>query len=190
MLRLPRKTKFWFSLIVVIVAVLYQQFVGLPLQQEQPTVQGVTTDKQSVQVAKVIDGDTITVLLDGKKVKVRVIGLNTPESVDPRRAVQCFGKEASQFAKTTLQGKTVRLEADPTQDDHDKYGRLLRYVWFQNGGSLTDFGKFMLANGYGHEYTYDVPYKYQSEYSATEKQAREAGKGLWADSACAEESGK
>lgn len=188
MIRLPRRQKFLLSLVIFVIAVVYQQFVGFPPPKDQAAVEGIQTDKQTVPVVKVVDGDTITVLQNQKKVTVRIIGLNTPESVDPRRPVQCFGKEASAFAKSTLQDKSVSLEADPTQDDHDKYGRLLRFVWFEKDGGLVDFGKYMIANGYGHEYTYDVPYKYQAAYKAAERQAREAGKGLWADTPCAEQS--
>lgn len=124
---------------------------------------------------RVIDGDTIEVLLDGKKAKVRIIGINTPETVDPRRPVGCFGKEASKFAKQILTGQVIILESDPTQSNVDRYGRLLRYV-FVNG---LDFGKKMISDGYAYEYTYDLPYKYQSEYKNAERQARERGLGLW-----------
>ena len=132
-------------------------------------------------VVKVIDGDTITVLMNGKYVTVRLIGLDTPETVDPRKTVQCFGKEASNKAKEMLTGKNVRLEQDPTQDTYDKYGRLLAYVFLPDG---TNFEEYMIAEGYGHEYTYRLPYKYQAEFKAAEKSAREQKKGLWADGVC------
>ena len=132
-------------------------------------------------VAKVIDGDTIDVLMDGKKVRVRLIGLDTPEIVDPRKPVQCFAREASDKAKQILSGQSVRLETDESQDTYDKYGRLLAYVYLSDG---TNFNEYMIAEGYGHEYTYRLPYKYQSEFKAAEKEAREAKKGLWADGVC------
>ena len=90
-------------------------------------------------VAKVIDGDTISIIKDGKTVTLRLIGLDTPETVDPRKPVQCFGKAASDKAKELLTGKTVRLEFDPSQGlpsfaeasegTVDKYGRTLAYVF-------------------------------------------------------------
>lgn len=144
-----------------------------------PEVTGVSSDNQIGQVIKVVDGDTIDVLIDGKKEKIRIIGLNTPETVDPRRPVECFGKEASNFAKQTLTGQSVILEPDPSQQERDRYGRLLRYVWMQNG--TVDFGKLMIESGYGHEYTYEAPYKYQQAYKAAEQAARNAKKGLWSD---------
>ena len=132
---------------------------------------------------KVVDGDTITVSIKGKKEVVRVIGIDTPEVVDPRKTVECFGKEASGMANVTFENnKTVLLESDPTQGDRDKYQRLLRYVWVDDG--VGDFGRFMIDGGYASEYTYNLPYKYQNEYKQAEKVASKAKKGLWANDAC------
>ena len=141
-------------------------------------------------VIKVVDGDTIAVLMDGKSVTLRLIGLDTPETVDPRKPVQCFGKAASDKAKEMLTGKTVRLEFDASQGTLDKYGRTLAYVFLSDpstplGASGTFFNEYMISAGYAHEYTYNLPYKYQDEFKAAQKQAREEKKGLWADGTCA-----
>ena len=112
-------------------------------------------------VAKVVDGDTIDVIIAGTKERIRLLGINTPEVVDPRKPVQCYGKEASQQAHLVLDGKQVSLEADSTQGDSDKYGRLLRYVFLEDG---SDFNEYMLSEGFAYEYTYNKPYKYQSEF--------------------------
>lgn len=132
-------------------------------------------------VLKVVDGDTLAVRINGKSTTVRLIGLDTPETVDPRKPVQCFGTEASNKAKELLTGKTVSIETDNTQGELDKYGRLLVYVYLPNG---VLFNKYMIAEGYGHEYTYNIPYAYQSEFKAAERDARTRKKGLWADNAC------
>ena len=141
-------------------------------------------------VLKVIDGDTISIMKDGKAVTLRLIGLDTPETVDPRKPVQCFGKAASDKAKELLVGKTVRLELDTTQGMYDKYGRTLAYVFLTDpstplGASGTLFNQYMIEEGYGHEYTYNLPYKYQKEFKEAETRAREEKKGLWADDTCA-----
>lgn len=145
------------------------------------TPTSVPVQKGLVKVTKVVDGDTIHVLLNGKSTTVRIIGIDTPETVDPRKPVQCLGIAASNRAKELLSGKSVVLESDPTQDDKDKYGRLLRYV-FINGSD--DYGLGAIEEGYAHEYTYAVPYKYQTEYKKAEKAAKDARVGLWADNAC------
>lgn len=133
------------------------------------------------KVVKVIDGDTLDVAIDGKTERLRLIGIDTPETVDPRKTVQCFGKEASDKAKELLQNSSVRLEEDTSQDSRDKYGRLLRYVYLEDG---TNYNKYMIAEGYAHEYTYQVPYVYQAEFKAAEKSARENNRGLWSPSSC------
>ena len=128
-------------------------------------------------VVKVVDGGTIAVEMNGKSETIRLIGLDTPETVDPRKPVQCFGEEASKKAKEILTGKRVRLEMDASQGKLDKYGRLLAYIFLEDG---TFFNQLMISEGYGHEYTYNLPYKYQKEFKEAEKTAREEKKGLWA----------
>ena len=145
-----------------------------------------TTSSDFFPIVRVVDGDTIVVHKDGKQVKVRLIGLDTPEVVDPRKPVQCFGRAASDEAHNILDGQSVRLETDPSQDLHDKYGRLLAYVYVP--ASSTPEGilvnKYMIEQGFGHEYTYNAPYKYQKEFKAAESAARTAGRGLWAPAVC------
>ena len=143
----------------------------------------VAVTGDAYQVVKVIDGDTLVVNINGKAETLRLIGINTPETVDPRKAVECFGKEASSKAKAVLAGRTVRLEADPSHGERDKYNRLLRYVFLADG---TNFNKLMISQGFAYEYTYNLPYKYQTEFKLAEKQAREGKKGLWADGVCEE----
>lgn len=155
------------------------------LAEVASTIPNTTTTpsipKNTYQVVKVVDGDTLDVAINGKTVRLRLIGLDTPETVDPRKPVQCFGIAASNKAKELLTGKTVRLEMDASQGTLDKYGRTLAYVFLPDG---TLFNKYMIEEGYGHEYTYNLPYKYQEEFKAAEKRAREEKKGLWADGVC------
>ncbi len=133
------------------------------------------------EVIKVVDGDTMDVNIDGKIERLRLIGIDTPETVDPRKEVQCFGKEASNKAKELLEGKFVTLEFDDTQSERDKYKRLLVYVFFPDG---TNFNKYMIEEGYAYEYTYDSSYKYQSEFKQAQIESRNKYKGLWNPSTC------
>jgi len=174
----------------VLIFVLFIAGIFLGISPQQKLVQNSTSPSPSVKpqiselvpIVKVVDGDTIDVLLNGAKARVRLIGMDTPEIVDPRKPVQCFAKEASDKAKEILTGKSVRLESDQTQGDKDKYGRLLRYVFLEDG---TLFNKFMIEQGYAHEYTYmSNPYKYQAEFKTAEKNAREQNLGLWSPSSC------
>jgi len=136
---------------------------------------------QWVMVSRVVDGDTLEVMIDDEKQKIRLIGVNTPETVDPRRPVQCFGKKASAFTEKLLSDRLVRLEADSSQADVDKYGRLLRYVYLSDGRLLN---QELIVSGYGREYTYKKPYKYQMEFRESEAKAKQDKLGLWADGAC------
>ena len=145
------------------------------------TIQPATTTPDVYPVAKVIDGDTIDVVMDAALTRIRIIGLDTPEIVDPRKPVQCFAREASDEGHKLLDSQYVRLEYDASQDTYDKYGRTLAYVFLLNG---TNYEKFMIENGFGHEYTYRLPYKYQAEFKAAEQEAQAAKRGLWADGVC------
>ncbi len=126
---------------------------------------------QMAKVTRVIDGDTVE-LETGQH--VRYIGMDTPETVDPRKTVECFGLEASKKNKELVEGKTVLLEKDVT--DKDQYGRLLRYVWVDN----TLVNLQLVKEGFAHSYTYPPDVKYQAEILAAEKEARENKRGLWA----------
>jgi len=139
--------------------------------------------KNIYSVVKVVDGDTIDVSIDSKTERLRLIGIDTPETVDPRKPVQCFGIEASNKAKDMLAGKKVSLEADNTQGERDKYDRLLRYVFLEDG---TNFNEYMINEGYAHEYTYSLPYKYQADFKQAQKNAETSKKGLWGSGVCEE----
>ena len=132
-------------------------------------------------VSSVVDGDTLKVNLNGTIETLRLIGMDTPETVDPRKPVQCFGKEASNKAKELLTGKKVRIEKDSTQGELDKYGRRLAYIYREDG---LFYNKHMIEQGYAHEYTYKTPYKYQAEFKASQKSAQENLSGLWSPTTC------
>ena len=134
------------------------------------------------QVLKVVDGDTIHISYNGKDEKVRFIGLDTPETKDPRKPIQCFGREAIAKMTELAENKKVRLEFDKTQGERDKYGRLLAFVYSEDNKNLA---YEMIRQGYGNEYTYNSnPYKYQSEFKEAARKAREENKGLWAENTC------
>lgn len=134
-----------------------------------------------VKVVKAVDGDTIRVS-DGKdEALIRMIGVDTPESVHPTKEVECFGKEASSLTERMLLGNTVRIESDPSQGNRDKYGRLLRYVFLEDG---TNFNRHLIREGYAYEYTYDDDYKYQIPFKAAQLFAQTEKKGFWADGVC------
>jgi len=132
-------------------------------------------------VTRVVDGDTIDVQIDDKVERIRLIGINTPETKDPRKPVECFGVEAYEEALRILDGRYVRLESDDTQQDRDYYGRLLRYVYRDDG---LFYNHHMIEMGYAYEYTYRVPYRYQSQFKEAQQNATQQKRGLWNPLTC------
>lgn len=132
-----------------------------------------------VPVVRVIDGDTVHVLIDGERRSYRVVGLNTPETVHPTQPVECYGPEASAEAKRLLSGGSVDIVPDPSQGDEegkDKYGRWLAYIVLPDG---TDYGEHMIRQGFGTEYRYNSDYARMETYRAAEDAAALDERGLW-----------
>ena len=121
-----------------------------------------------IRVAKVIDGDTIE-LESGER--LRYIGIDTPETFNKN---ECFGKESTQKNKELVEGKRVRLEKDV--NNTDKYGRLLRYVYLEDG---TFVNKELVKQGYAYAVSYPPDIKYQEEFKEAQKEAVENNLGLW-----------
>ena len=128
------------------------------------------SNQQILICAKVIDGDTI-VLSNGEK--VRLIGVDTPETKHPQKPAEYYGKEATAFTKRMVGGKVVKLKYDVQR--RDEYDRLLAYVYLMNG---TFLNAEIIKQGYGHAYT-RFPFKYMEEFKQYEKEARENKRGLW-----------
>ena len=121
-----------------------------------------------------IDGDTIRVRHQGKSYTVRLIGVDTPETKHPTKAVQYFGREANAFTKAALEGKTVLLQKDRTGDIVDRYGRWLRYVLLDG----DNFNARLIRDGYAHAYR-RFPFSKRTEFIQLEEQARQRRIGLW-----------
>lgn len=125
------------------------------------------------QVVRIVDGDTIDVSIGGQTLRVRYIGINTPETVDPNRPVECMGKEASAANTQLVEGKRVRLEKDVSETD--RFGRLLRYVYV---GDLFVNAE-LVRQGYAQVSTFPPDVKYQDLFLKLQTEARDAGRGLW-----------
>lgn len=139
-----------------------------------------SAERDIVTVVKVVDGDTLRVIYDGieKEVKVRLIGINTPESVAPetyRTENTAEGKKVSDLVKEKVQeGDKLYLEYDVSETD--KYGRILAYVYFPDGTMMQDW---LLENGYAEIYTLKPDTKYAEHFAELEQQAKEQNIGIW-----------
>jgi micrococcal nuclease len=138
---------------------------------------GPTGQTTVADVVRVVDGDTIVVAYAGQEYKVRYIGMDTPETVDPASPVQWMGAEASAANLALVDGKSVVLEKDVSETD--RYGRLLRYVWLTDGITWTLVNAELVTEGFASVATFPPDVKYAGVYLAAEQGAQASGVGLW-----------
>jgi endonuclease YncB( thermonuclease family) len=129
------------------------------------------------RVTRFVDGDTITVDMNGTPETVRMIGVDTPETHKPNTPVQCYGPAAAAYTKNLIGAQKVRLEADPTNQNRDRYNRLLRYVYLPDNRLVQ---AELVKNGYGFAYT-SFPFTKKETFILLEENAKLEGKGLWAN---------
>jgi micrococcal nuclease len=176
------------KIILIIAGTILVLFIGIAIgsgsKNNQPDLSQIESQNSSitdipiqnknnaglVKVTRVVDGDTIEI--EGGE-RIRYIGIDTPETVDPRKPIQCFGVEASNKNKELVEGKEIRLEKDIT--DRDKYNRLLRYVWIDD----TFINLELVKQGFAYSYSYPPDIKYQDQFVKAQQEAREAKRGLW-----------
>lgn len=144
-----------------------------------PTTRPDESMSVPVTVRNVVDGDTIDVQTVRGVERVRLIGVDTPETKKPRTAVQCWGEEATQTMRNLVEDRDVLLEYDDIAGTHDRYGRTLAYVWIDD----TLINGELIRLGSGRQYAYrDQNYRYRQSFEAAERTAKEHTAGLW--SAC------
>lgn len=137
----------------------------------------VRAPSENYFVTRVVDGDTIVVNIDGVDTTVRYIGIDTPETKDPRKEVECFGVEASNKNTELVAGKIVTLTQD--ESETDKYGRLLRYVSVASGTRMIDVGLELVSGGYASALAIAPDTDRYNTYKAAEQIARREKTGLW-----------
>lgn len=139
-----------------------------------------TYAKEIVEFSDCVDGDTIKVVLDNKKYTVRMLAVDTPESVHPTKGVEYYGKEASEYTCNKVKNaKKLEVEYDPDSDKTDKYDRLL--VWVFTDGELLQ--KDLVANGYAKVAYLYGDYKYTSELESVQEKASAKSLGIWNEEA-------
>lgn len=167
---------------------------GVLLERQAPaTFRAEPGGHEVATVERVVDGDTIEVLIKevvegpgaggaspGEVHDVRLLGIDTPETVKPDWPVECFGRESSAAAKALLEGQTVRLVHDV--ENVDGYGRLLRYVYLADEMANAR----LVANGYASVYTYPPNVRHADLFVSLQREARENNLGLWSPDTCGE----
>lgn len=133
-------------------------------------------DVSIVQVISVTDGDTFRIKSGDESIPVRLIAVDTPEIHHPTIKKKCYGDEAKDFLEKNILNKNVRLEKETLDSNTDRYGRLLRYVFLEDG---TNMNEEIVKNGYGIEKTYVKGYKYQQLFKDAQMHAERNKLGLW-----------
>lgn len=135
----------------------------------------VGIEGQQIKVTKVIDGDTFVI---EKDITVRMLGVDTPETKDPRKPVECFGKQASNETKSLIDGRVVILQKDVSETD--KYGRLLRYVFLPlDGDQLLFVNDYLIRSGFAKILNYPPDVKYAQQFLQAQMEAKNNKRGLW-----------
>lgn len=141
-------------------------------------IQTTSSGTLMTKVTRVVDGDTFAIEVSGKEEKVRYIGIDTPETVDPHRPVGCFGHEASDEDKSLILGKEVELV--PDKGDRDKFGRLLRYVYLKlDNGQYLFVNDYLVREGYARVDTIAPNTKFVNEFTQAQQEAQTQKRGLW-----------
>ena len=142
------------------------------------TITSIPYEKQRVKVVRIIDGDTIEI--EGN-VKVRYIGVNTPELHDPKKPVECFGQAAADKNKRLVEGKEIFIQKDVSETD--KYKRLLRYVWVEDpstsSGQVIFINDYLVRQGFAQVSTFPPDVKYQQQFLEAQEEAKVNNRGLW-----------
>jgi micrococcal nuclease len=133
--------------------------------------------RDGARLERVVDGDTLVVRVGGREERVRLIGIDTPESVKPDAPVECGGTAAARALERRVpEDGRVQLISDPTQDRRDRFGRLLRYVETRGG---TDLGRAQIRDGWAEVFVFeDEPFRRVDAYRAAERRAAEDGRGV------------
>ena len=161
------------KIIIVVGLIIIAGIIGYLLPRKPEIV--IKETPTLYKVAEVIDGDTITVEINNQIETVRFLGIDTPEVPNPYKPEGCFGKEASQKAKELLENKKVYLIPDPLSSDKDKYNRLLRYVFLENGYFVN---AELINEGFAYNYIYE-PFQFMKEFNRLENLAKTNNVGLW-----------
>jgi micrococcal nuclease len=172
-LYIPRKLNSWGAVIIFVISLLlFAHQEGL-FDNAGRTV--VENNPGMYRVTQFVDGDTIAVDMNGKTEKVRMIGIDTPETHKPNTPVQCYGPAASAFTKNTIGNKKVRLEADGLNSNRDRYERLLRYVYLPDNTLLNEK---IIREGFGFYYPY-FPFTKSAAFEKAQTAAQTDKKGIW-----------
>ncbi|MBR0315366.1 MAG: thermonuclease family protein [Synergistaceae bacterium] len=175
------------KLIVIFIAALIIYFTGGDLSffdNGENNGNNLNNDFVQATVSRVVDGDTMSVIVGNEERRVRFLGVDTPETVHPNKPVQYYGKEASQFTKNSLTGKRIWLEYD--KNPTDRYNRHLAYIWTSKPNQINEstmrenmFNARLLLDGYAKVMMIKPNTKYKELFEKFQNEAKSSKRGLW-----------
>ena len=175
------------KLIVIFIAALIIYFTGGDLSffdNGENNGNNLNNDFVQATVSRVVDGDTMSVIVGNEERRVRFLGVDTPETVHPNKPVQYYGKEASQFTKNSLTGKRIWLEYD--KNPTDRYNRHLAYIWTSKPNQINEntmrenmFNAKLLLDGYAKVMMIKPNTKYKDLFEKFQDEAKNSKRGLW-----------
>lgn len=175
-----KQKKYLIETIIALILLIPGIIAGTVNKEQILNVLGMQTQATNIEegmyiVTSVVDGDTFKINYKGKEEKVRLIGVDTPESVHPNSSKNSeYGKIASNYTKDLIERKNIKLEFDVSQTD--KYGRLLAYVYLENGEMLNEK---LIKIGYAQVATYAPNVKYADKFKDLQEEARKNKVGFW-----------
>jgi micrococcal nuclease len=175
----PRRKIFSVVLLLLVLGLTTALALNIQNVELPRSVRQVLTANQPglYDVTQIHDGDTIQVDMNGATEKIRMIGVDTPETKDPRKTVECYGNAAADFTRQLIGNNDVRLEADSQSNNRDRYDRLLRYVYLPDGRLVQ---AEIIKSGYGFAYT-SFPFEKSEEFKRYQQEAEENSRGLWSN---------
>jgi len=170
------------ALLLIAAAILLRPWDSAPIRRLLPIGEQASAvraaERLRGRVVRAVDGDTLEVALDGGATEtVRLIGVDTPETVKPGAPVQCFGPRASAFEHRTIEGRRVRLLIGVEPRDH--YGRLLAYAWIEGRPHARFLEVELLRRGLARTLTFHPNDRFAPRFERLEQKAARSGKGLW-----------
>jgi micrococcal nuclease len=171
-LKITKKSPLWLIVVGLISVIAAGNYIDVTFDFGNPPAESLA------QVVRIIDGDTIEVQKNNKTERVRLIGVDTPETKHPERGVECFGPESTEFTRKLVSGKTVRLKADTISANKDRYNRLLRYVYVEP--TNEHLNAKLIETGHSIAYT-RFDFEKKNEFVQLEQRAKNQALGLWGE---------
>lgn len=165
-----------YLIVLILISVIFAVILSLNVHSSIEVLPNLDGSYLVGKVIRVVDGDTIKVEIDGATETIRLVGVDTPETVHPKKSVEFYGPEASTFTKNLLTGEMVWIVFDPIGNTKDRYGRSIAHIYRYPDGLWVNLE--LVRQGYARGY-YKFKFSYADTFRKYEEKAQKSLKGLW-----------